>query len=154
MTEESRPAARPAGLHWRLFALVYDLFPLFTIWMLVSLSVYLLNGAERVSSDSLLAWVQSALQVLATGTYAVLSWRRGGQTLGMRPWRIKVVDAQGQPAPVGRLWLRFGVACLTSVIGLLWCLVDRERRGLHDLAAGTLIVRMEKAPKRKPAAAD
>lgn len=154
MTEESRPAARPAGLHWRLFALVYDLFPILAIWLLVSAVVYAVNGARPVTPGSLMAWIEFVLLVAATGTYAVLSWRRGGQTLGMRPWRIKVVDAQGQPASTGRLWLRFGVACLTSVIGLLWCLVDRERRGLHDLAAGTLIVRMEKAPQRKPAAAD
>jgi len=26
---------------------------------------------------------------------------------------------------------------------LLWCLVDGQRRGLHDLAAGTLLVRRQ-----------
>jgi uncharacterized RDD family membrane protein YckC len=83
--------------------------------------------------------------VLVAAYWVVVPARFGGQTLGMRPWRIKVVDAQGGPAAAGRLWLRFGVACLTPAIGLLWCLLDRERRGLHDLAAGTLVVRLDKA---------
>lgn len=138
-----RPVARPAGLHWRLLALLYDLLPVIAIWLLVSLAVYVANGMQTVTPGGLGAWLEFLLLVGATGSYAVLSWRRGGQTLGMRPWRIKVVDASGQPASAGRLWLRFGVACATSVIGLLWCLVDRERRGLHDLAAGTLVVRLD-----------
>src|SRR5690606_35106686 len=84
---------------------------------------------------------------LVSGAYAVLAWRRGGQTLGMKPWRLRVVGADGRPATVRRLWLRYAVATLSLAgagLGLLWSLVDRERRGLHDVVAGTLLVREEK----------
>ena len=82
-----------------------------------------------------------------TGLYAVVSWRRGGQTLGMRPWRLRVVAADGS-APTARvLWLRYAIATLSTAacgLGLLWSLVDRERRTWHDLATRTLFVRVEK----------
>ena len=67
---------------------------------------------------------------LLVGAYFVLSWRRGGQTMGMRPWRLKVVAADGKPASVRALWLRYAVAWLTPVVGLLWALVDAEHRAL------------------------
>jgi uncharacterized RDD family membrane protein YckC len=77
------------------------------------------------------------------GLYFVLSWRRGGQTMGMRPWRVRVLASDGKPATLSALWLRYLVATLTPGLCLLWCLVDGERRGLHDLASGTVFVRME-----------
>jgi uncharacterized RDD family membrane protein YckC len=49
---------------------------------------------------------------------------------------------------VRALWLRYAVATVSVAaggVGLLWCLVDRERRALHDVVAGTLLVRTEKA---------
>ena len=77
------------------------------------------------------------------GAYFVLSWRRGGMTLGMRPWRLRVLGADGRPAPLGKLWLRYAVATVTPVLCWLWCFVDAERRALHDVAAKTLLVRLQ-----------
>jgi uncharacterized RDD family membrane protein YckC len=61
----------------------------------------------------------------------------------MRPWRLKVLAGDGKPASVRALWLRYFVACLTPVVGLLWCWFDQERRGLYDIASGTLLVRLQ-----------
>jgi len=72
----------------------------------------------------------------------VLSWARGGQTIGMRPWRLRVVAADGRPARAGALWLRYFVATFTFGAGLLWALFDGERRALYDIAARTALVRL------------
>ena len=83
--------------------------------------------------------------------YATSSWRRGGQTLAMQTWRLKIVDAsEGRIASLGRSWLRYALAwpsVLLGGIGLLWALVDRDRQFLHDRLAGTCIVLLPAPPK-------
>lgn len=142
--------ARPAHLGWRLLGLLYDLMPVIAIWIAVSALAYALNGGERIAPGSLAAVSMFLAVWLATGAYAVLSWRGGGHTLGMRPWRLQVRTPDGALAPATALWLRYLVATLGTAafgLGLLWCLLDRQRRGLHDLAAGTLVLQRPKPAK-------
>ena len=82
-----------------------------------------------------------------TGLYAVLSWGRGGQTLGMRPWRLKVVAANGSAPQWGALCMRYTVATLSLLlagIGFWWAWVDRDQLTWHDRASGTRMVRLSK----------
>ena len=141
---------QPAHLGWRLLALLYDFFPLLALYFTTSLMMYLLRnqlpfevpvrpGSPAAHAEFLLLW-------LLTGAYAVISWRRGGQTIGMRPWRLKVVGTDGLPASWRALCLRYAVASVSMLalgLGLLWCLIDRQRRGWHDLAAGTRLIRLD-----------
>ena len=145
MDTPATPAARPAHLGWRLFALVYDFFPMLALWFATSGLMLLVRGGRPVAPDSVAAWLELALLWAVTGAYALLSWRRGGQTLGMRPWRLKVVAADGHPARTGALALRYAVATLSLAaggLGFLWCLLDRDHRAWHDLASGTVLVRL------------
>jgi uncharacterized RDD family membrane protein YckC len=138
-----RPAAVPAALGWRLLAMLYDAIPLLPIAFLVSACFLALHGGTPVREP---AWVlaQAATLWAASGAYFVVSWRRGGQTMGMRPWRLRVVDASGQSAAGAALWTRYAVATLSFALaglGFGWSLLDRERRTWHDLASGTRLVR-------------
>lgn len=147
MSEPSpAPAARPAHLGWRLLALVYDFFPVLALWFATSGLMLLVRGGEAVAPGSLAAWAEFALLWAVTGGYALLSWQRGGQTLGMRPWRLKVLAADGRRATRRALALRYAVATLSLAaggLGFLWSLFERERRTWHDLASGTVLVRLE-----------
>jgi uncharacterized RDD family membrane protein YckC len=111
----------------------------------------------------LAAWYRP-LQGLVVGAYFLVSWVRGGQTLGMRPWRIRTTDAGGHALTWTRGLVRLAVASLpllllmlyplTSlrvalyaplvgwIVWLLPCLFDRRRRALHDFVAGTEIRRL------------
>jgi uncharacterized RDD family membrane protein YckC len=145
----ARPAAAPAALGWRLLAITYDLFPVLALAMLVSAISLALNRGETIASMAGRAALAAALW-LATGAYCVLSWRRGGQTVGMRPWRLRVLAADGAAAGTSALWLRYAVATLSLAaagLGFLWSLVDRDRRTWHDLASGTVLVRLDAAKK-------
>lgn len=141
--EVSRSSAHPAALGWRLLALVYDSLPMIPLAMLTSAAFVWLHGGRTVETSLAFALLQLATMCLLIGLYFVLSWRRGGQTMGMRPWRLQVLAADGKPARMAALWLRYAVAMMTPGLCLLWCLFDGERRGLHDLAAGTVLVRRE-----------
>lgn len=143
----ARPVADPAAPGWRLLALIYDLLPMIPLLMGVSALFLWLNGGRTVETRPLLAWAEFATMWLAVGAYFVWSWRRGGQTMGMRPWRLQVLNEDGSAASARALWLRYAVATLAPGIGLLWAFFQRERRALYDLAAGTVFVRLRPAPK-------
>jgi uncharacterized RDD family membrane protein YckC len=69
--------------------------------------------------------------------YFLWSWLRGGQTLAMKTWRIRLVDVTPQKA-----LLRFLLAALLvpSLISILWSFFDPQRQFLHDRLAGTRLV--------------
>lgn len=136
--------SQPAPLWRRLAAALYDLFPLIGLWMLVAaLGLLLAGGRVDVAHPPPLYHLGLQLALLGvTALYFVLSWCRGGQTIGMRAWRLQVMADE---APLGwpRALLRFGIALLslaTLGLGFLWCLVDREQRAWHDIASGTRMV--------------
>jgi uncharacterized RDD family membrane protein YckC len=144
----SRTAAAPAHLGWRLIIAIYDLFPLLALWFFATiLAVLLTGGALDVHRFGHKVLVQ-ALVLGVSAAYFIVSWMRGGQTVGMKPWRLRIVGADGGPIGFRRALLRFAVALVSLAalgLGFLWCLIDRERRAWHDIAAGTLLVRLDKA---------
>ena len=142
----ARPVATPAAPGWRLLAFIYDVLPMIPLAMVVSAAFLWINGGQTVERSPLLGALEWLTIWALAGAYFVLSWRRGGMTLGMRPWRLRVLAADGRPAGVRALWLRYAVASVTPGLCWLWCLVDGGRRGLHDLAAGTLVVRLAPGP--------
>jgi hypothetical protein len=106
---ETRPcSAEPAHLGWRLLAMVYDLFPVLALWFATSAIVYLVRGQVPVRPGTFAAWGLLALLWAVAGAYLVFSWRRGGATIGMRPWRLKVLGMDGRPATLRALcmWWR------------------------------------------------
>lgn len=150
------PPATPAPLHLRLASLAYDLFPLAALWMATA-GLFLLAAHGDVDAAHPPAIYRFGLQVAlvaVTAGYFVLSWVRGGQTIGMRAWRIRIVAAEGGALPWPRALLRFAVALLSLGalgLGFLWCLVDRERRTWHDLAARSTCVRVGRLAREEEA---
>ena len=167
----SIPQARPAHVGWRLLALVYDLFPVFAVVLAFGAVVTAIAAALGHPDLSDLPWMAPLLVAGAwsvAGAYFVLSWSRGGQTLGMRPWRLKVVGGDGRPAGRGALLRRYAVATVPAIVGIeliallpgierllpfwiglaiaaagpLWSLVDREGQALYDRFSGTRFVRL------------
>ena len=149
------PQPASALLQWRLLALLYDLFPALALWMLVSsmftLGYFLAGHAPRqniapFSPLQLLLWFTCWL---VTGAYAVISWERGGRTLGMRPWRLRVVDIMGAPAPRRALVRRYAIGTLSLVVagmGFWWALFNRDGLTWHDRASATRMIRSAKNP--------
>ena len=75
--------------------------------------------------------------------YFVLGHGTAGRTVGKRLLGARVVDEQG--APIG--YVRALGRCLATVLallplglGLALAVLRRDRRGLHDLLAGTRVV--------------
>ena len=123
---------------WRLLALAYDFFPMFGVWFLVA-AIFVAIRHDAVSGGPW-GWLEFAILWLVTGVYAIASWRQGGQTLGMRPWRLRVVAADGTRAALAALVLRYLVASLSlflAGLGFWWAWIDRDRLTWHDRASHT-----------------
>jgi uncharacterized RDD family membrane protein YckC len=76
--------------------------------------------------------------------YPLLESSPAQGTLGKIVLAIRVVDARGRRIAFGRAFLRTLAKILFSLpygIGSLWLLVSRNRRAMHDIVAGTLVVR-------------
>lgn len=147
-TEEINAVRRnpPAGLLRRLAAIVYDWLLLVGVLFLVSLPLPLIDN-----SISQTWWIRLLTQLYLFATCLLFFcwfWVHEGQTLGMRAWRLKVV----QPNGAGLSWrlalIRFFGAILSWLVlglGFLWVLFDKDKKAWHDHLSGTKLIVEPKA---------
>ena len=105
------------------------------------------DARENIAPFSAWQWLLWAVCWAVTGWYATASWRRGGQTLGMRPWRLKVTALDGGAPSLATLWRRYALATLSTLaggLGFWWAWLDRDRLTWHDRYSGTRMVRLPK----------
>jgi len=150
-TAPARSGQPHSVLGWRLLALFYDLWPALALWMasgtvfVIAFTVVGHATRENIAPYSAWQWALWASCWWVTGLYATFSWRRGGQTLGMRPWRLRLLGGDGGTPSSRSLWLRYAVGTLSLLLfgaGFWWSLLDREHLTWHDRASGTRLVRM------------
>ncbi|HEX7817669.1 RDD family protein [Dyella sp.] len=164
MTDDTVPAL-PCPLWRRLLALLYDMFAVVAIAAVMGLLCQMATHGQLFDAHGqALTWWFQPLQYLTISAYFLISWLRGGQTLGMRPWRTRVTTPQGgilswQQALIRLIaaWLPVFLLELQGIVGVraavwitlgawgVWfavALVDRRSRALHDILAGTEIRRM------------
>jgi len=126
------------GLGRRLASMLYESLLLFAVAFLATWLFQFAAGTLQIEG-----WRRHLLQGFILGVFAiyfVFCWLRGGQTLAMKTWRIRVVAKAGHgPLRPATALLRFVCAFLLP-LSLLWVSVDRDRQFLHDRLAGTLLV--------------
>ncbi len=144
-----------ANLARRLMAMLYDSFLLLGISFAYGVVLLLLR---RLFGDDTMQAPDSSLQLLIMvgwwffcALFFVWCWRRSGQTLGMKSWRIQLIGQNEDSPPWQACWKRTVFAPLSFAvfgIGYLWCLVDRNGDCLHDKWSHTRTVVLPKPPKR------
>ncbi|MCG6658600.1 RDD family protein [Halomonas campisalis] len=144
----------PAGLGRRLGAMLYDAFLVAAIWILLAtlhlgvLRQLLGLSAEEVGAGSLQRLTLQLLLVAGAFAFFAVSWTRGGMTLGMQAWRLRVQTRDGYSITLAQSLVRFLVAWVSLAafgLGYLWVLIDGERRSWPDIASGTRVVVLPKS---------
>ena len=136
----SEEAPRAPALARRLASALYDALLVVALMFIATFPFLAFFG------DATHGWRRHLLQVwilFVVGAYFVWFWTRGGQTLPMKTWHIRLVRHDGAPVGAGRAVHRYLLALLgTAALGLgfAWALVDRERQFLHDRLSGTALV--------------
>ena len=83
--------------------------------------------------------------------FFVYSWRKAGQTMGMRSWRLKLINLQGQAPSIQQCLLRCLLASVSIIfvgLGYWWCWFDKEGRSAHDRLTQTRVVLLPKLKEK------
>ncbi len=127
----------------RLFALIYDGFLL--------LGVLFVSGIPLVfiPEDLKAHWLGTILvRGYLLGVIFLFFgwfWTHGGQTLGMRAWRLLLVDEHGKNPGWGLALKRFAaatVSLLPAGLGFVWIFIHSNRQAWHDTLSGTRVVQL------------
>lgn len=124
------------GIARRLASLLYDALLALAVAFFAAFAFFFASGGAPLEGWLLRAHQLFLAAVLAA--YFLWCWLRGGQTLAMKTWRIRLTGITPRKA-----LLRFVLALVLvpTGIGLAWALVDRDGQFLHDRLAGTRLAR-------------
>ena len=141
MVPGTQVSVERAPLGRRLLSLIYEALLLIAVLWVAALPFAPLEAASGAPHVRPLF---QAYLVAVAGVYFVWQWVRGGQTLPMKTWRLRLVSADANAVSVRQGIVRYVAAVLGFTligIGLFWALFDRDRQFLHDRIAKTRIIR-------------
>ena len=131
---------RPAPLGRRLAAAVYDSLLVIALWFLVGFIALLFTHGEAVPTGHPLF---SVILFGLTALFFIVFWTHGGQTLGMKTWKMKLLQKNGEAVTWTLAFIRFisaAVAWAAAGVGFLWSLIDPEKRTWHDIASNCVLI--------------
>jgi len=128
----------------RCGALLIDYIILVVIMAFSTVVARMLGGGARSSGDATETMgLLIALGVALLNFVLLTAWQ--GQTIGKWATGLRIVRRDGQGVGVGRLLLRhllgYPLSLLTLGIGFLIAAFNANGRALHDVIAGTVVVR-------------
>lgn len=155
-TKQNTPTSvYPAGFWKKLMAWIYDLLGGLAVFILAMVVGYLIiylvtftffDNGEQLSKSLTNNPLWSLYLFAAVQYFYVWCWVKGGQTLGMKTWRLKLCKADGSLLS----WKEGYIRSLASLggVAILWSLIDKEKRGLHDLIVASFVVELPKEAKK------
>ena len=117
--------------------MAYEAILLFAVAFFAAWIFYFASGGADTTRPGA-ARLELQVFILAVfAAYFLWSWLRGGQTLAMKAWKIRLVDVTP-----GKALLRFflAIVLVPSLVSIVWTFFDRDRQFLHDRLAGTRLV--------------
>jgi uncharacterized RDD family membrane protein YckC len=114
----------------------YEAILLFGVGFFAAWLFFFASGGR----DATHGWERYVLQLfilVVFAAYFLWCWLRGGQTLAMKAWHIRLTEVS-PPKALYRFFL--ALLFVPTGISLLWALFDRDKQFLHDRLAGTRLV--------------
>ena len=135
----TRLTAYPAGLGRRLGAMLYD--------TLLIIALFFATGFIWVAlSGNVVTGIAFQLTLLAEIVgFFTYCWRKQGETLGMRAWKLRILDEAGALPSFKQIGLRLLIAPLSLVcfgVGYAWLYLDGNKQTWHDKVSGTFVLHM------------
>jgi len=149
-----------AGFFKRLCVIVYDLLAVIAVAMLVTvINLFLLRLLENWGLVSIAGfadhssylnhqwWFKLEL-VLVVWLFYAWFWYDGGQTIGMRAWRLRVQSTNGEKLTLKRTALR-ALYALGGLGNLLVLFTPKVRLALQDKLTDTEVVVLSKEANKR-----
>ncbi|MEJ2213819.1 MAG: RDD family protein [Gammaproteobacteria bacterium] len=138
------------GFGRRIAAGFYDSVLLIAI-VLVAVSVFTIGveiiAGKNTSTEILKTpWIKFIYQLYlfaVAALFFIWFWSNGGQTLGMKVWKLRLVNSNNQPLSYRQASLRLFmlvITCLPMGIGFIWMLFSKNRQTLYDRWSATHMV--------------
>jgi uncharacterized RDD family membrane protein YckC len=147
----------PAPLWRRLVAMIYDGLLLVAVWFITAgilVSLYPKTGLPMDDVAGVMVPAKAALRgvllpvlLLVTWGFYAWFWTHGGQTLGMRAWKLLSRDVHRRPMTLLQTVSRFLSGLIsTALLGLGWLIaLLPAKQTLHDSLSSTETVVVPKA---------
>lgn len=142
-----------APLFRRLAAMIYDGLILLALYIMLGFVLIAVLKALNNGNFPGTLPLPVALSLFFTIAFFYYSdsWRRrNGQTVGMKAWRLKLINENAKPVQVSQCMLRMGMGFFSFAViggGFWWMLIDKKQRTWHDIASVTRIVYLPKEMK-------
>lgn len=137
---DSQPVKTSApGFFRRMAAILYDSILLFGVWFIATAPLLALNEGKAVEPDQ---WFYTVYLVFVSFVFFGWFWTHGGQTLGMRAWKITIYTNGHGPVSWWHALARFAAAFISwgiAGLGFVWILFSRNKLGWHDYLSKTRI---------------
>ena len=124
--------AADVGVFWGLYVL--GQYGVSLAWQLITGNSFNLSKHQAASLVVLVVW---------WFVYFSVQWTLGGRTVGMAFFGVRVVQKDGRRVRASQAIVRallLYASALFFVVAAIWMMIQRERRTLHDLIAGTAVV--------------
>jgi len=127
------------GFFRRLVAVAYDFFLLLAVLFLATALLLPFNSGIAFSSEQV-----SYPLYLMTVSFIFYGWfwTHGGQTLGLRSWKMTLLTLDQQPINWKQALLRFAGAIISWLclgLGFIWPVFDKKKLTWHDRLSGTTL---------------
>jgi uncharacterized RDD family membrane protein YckC len=136
-----RKTAQTPGLIRRLLAIFYDALLLLALYFVAAAVIMrMFNHGEAIQPGQPVSWLLTTVLIVIGFLFYGWFWTHGGQTLGMKSWKMQLIQTDGNALTWSVASIRFVFAMLSWAVfglGFLWSLVDNRNRTWHDIASGT-----------------
>jgi uncharacterized RDD family membrane protein YckC len=137
-------ALRPAGFWIRFVAAMIDGVLLLVVQGILLSAGWMLSG-NGANAGSAVNRAANFFATLLGAAYGIVFHWLWGQTMGKMALSIKVVSMDGGPLSFGQATGRYFATFLSAIIlciGFIMAGIRSDKRALHDLLAGTRVVRL------------
>lgn len=153
-TSCSESSSVPAGIIPRLAALVYDLLAVVAIALLVTgmalavaklmqVTGFLVVADDVALTNSLSNSITYQLWLwLSIVSFYSFFWTHGGQTIGMRVWKLRLQNRDGSAISLTQALIRLATAAFG--LGNIAVIFDPQQRAFQDMWAGCEMVKVSR----------
>ena len=135
------PLNSAASMGRRVGAMIYDALVIIGILFIAALPLPILDAFAPGEWWAILLKriYLAATMFLYLGGF----WVHGGQTVGMRAWKIKLIRSDGAAVRWKDALFRFAAATVSIAslgIGFFWALTNEEKKAWHDSWSSTRLI--------------
>lgn len=126
------------GFFRRIAATFYDALLLLAVLFFATAIALPLNAGEAFSSKQ---YYYPAYLLGISFVFYGWFWTHGGQTLGLRSWKMKLISKNQQSITWKQAFLRFVGAIISWLFlgaGFIWILLDKQNLSWHDYLSDTM----------------